>query len=189
MERRITLPLTKEKAAALKSGDACLLTGTVYAMRDATHKRLTEQLKNGEKPPFELADAVVYYMGPSPANPGQIIGAAGPTTAGRMDSYTPELLARGLRGMIGKGARSEAVVRAMKETGAVYFGAIGGAGALLASKITSSEIIAYEDLGAEAIYKLEVEDFPVTVVIDTTGESLYETGRAKYQAHIVNYEL
>jgi fumarate hydratase subunit beta len=174
------LPLTKEKAAALKSGDVCLLKGTVYAMRDATHKRLIEQLQNGEEPPFELFDAVVYYLGPSPTRPGQSIGAAGPTTSGRMDSYTPELLARGLRGMIGKGARSEAVVRAMKETGAVYFGAIGGAGALLASRIKASEIIAYEDLGAEAIYKLEVEDFPVTVIIDVNGENLYDTGKRNY---------
>jgi fumarate hydratase subunit beta len=180
MEHRITLPLTKEKAAALKSGDTCLLTGTLYTMRDATHKRLTEQLERGEAPPFALADAIVYYMGPSPARPGQVTGAAGPTTSGRMDSYTPGLLSRGLRGMIGKGARSAAVVAAMKKAGAVYFGAIGGAGALLASKIKASEIAAYEDLGAEAIYRLEVEDFPVTVVIDTAGESLYETGRATY---------
>jgi fumarate hydratase subunit beta len=167
-------------AAALKCGDACLLTGTLYTMRDATHKRLIEQLKKGDVPPFELEDAVVYYMGPSPARPGQVIGAAGPTTSGRMDSYTPELLARGLRGMIGKGARSAAVVEAMKKAGAVYFGAIGGAGALLASRIKSSEITAYEDLGTEAVYRLEVEDFPVTVIIDTTGESLYETGRKSY---------
>jgi fumarate hydratase subunit beta len=176
----IKLPLTKEKAAALKSGDACLLAGTLYTMRDATHKRLIEQLKNGEEPPFELADAVIYYMGPSPARPGQVIGAAGPTTSGRMDSYTPELLARGLKGMIGKGARSAAVVEAMKEAGAVYFGAIGGAGALLASKIKASGIAAYEDLGAEAVYRLEVEEFPVTVIIDTAGNNLYETGRANY---------
>jgi fumarate hydratase subunit beta len=184
MEHKILLPLTKEEAAALKSSDTCLLTGTLYTMRDATHKRLIEQLHNGEKPPFELNDAVIYYMGPSPAGPGQVIGAAGPTTSGRMDSYTPELLARGVRGMIGKGARSAAVVAAMKEAGAVYFGAIGGAGALLASKIKASEVAAYEDLGAEAIYKLEVEDFPVTVIIDTAGENLYETGRANYQLTI-----
>ena len=178
----IKLPLTKEKAAALKCGDAILLTGTVYTMRDATHKRLAEQIQSGEKPPFELEGAVVYYMGPSPAKPGQVIGAAGPTTSGRMDAYTPELLRRGLRGMIGKGARSAEVVEAMKENGAVYFGAIGGAGALLASKIKQSEVAAYEDLGAEAIYRLEVEAFPVTVIIDSEGNNLYEKGREEYRS-------
>lgn len=180
MEVYIKLPLTREKAVSLSSGDVLYLSGTVYTARDAAHKRIVEMLAAGEAPPFELADAVIYYVGPTPKRPGQVIGSAGPTTSYRMDAYTPELIARGLRGMIGKGKRSDDVVEAMKKSGAVYFGAIGGAGALLSDCITACEVIAFPELGAEAVHKLEVKDFPVVAVIDSCGKNLYETGRADY---------
>ena len=174
MNLKITTPLTKETAKTLKAGDIVSLTGIVYAARDAAHKRMSEALAEGRELPFDLSDAVIYYLGPSPAREGQVIGSAGPTTAGRMDKYTPALLAKGLRGMIGKGRRSDAVVEAMKENGAVYFAAVGGAGALLSKHITKSEVLAYEDLGTEAIRRLYVEDFPVIVVIDSEGNDLYK---------------
>ena len=164
----------------VRAGDRVLITGTIIAARDAAHKRLVEALARGEELPVDLDGAVIYYVGPSPARPGRAIGAAGPTTAGRMDAYTPTLLAQGLRGMIGKGRRNAAVIASMKQHGAVYFGAIGGCGALLSKCIKKAEVIAYEDLGAEALRRLEVEDFPVTVIIDTLGNDLYETGRRAY---------
>ena len=177
MNLKITTPLTKETARSLKAGDIVSLTGVVYAARDAAHKRMIEALAEGKDLPFDITDAVIYYLGPSPAREGQVIGSAGPTTAGRMDKYTPALLAKGLRGMIGKGRRSDAVVESMKETGAVYFAAVGGAGALLSKHITKSEVLAYEDLGTEAIRRLYVEDFPVIVVIDSEGKDLYDRKR------------
>jgi fumarate hydratase subunit beta len=176
----ITLPLTREKAAAISAGDFVYLSGIIYTARDAAHKRLVELLDQGKPLPFPVENAVIYYVGPSPAGPGQIIGAAGPTTSYRMDAYTPQLLSLGLRGMIGKGKRSAEVIDAMKKAGAVYFGAIGGAGALLAERIKACEIIAFEDLGAEAVRRLTVEDFPVTAIIDSRGNNLYETGPAAY---------
>ena len=181
MEKKITLPLTRELARTLKAGDSVLLTGTIYTSRDAGHKRMCEALARGEKLPFDPTDATIYYVGPTPAKPGQVIGSAGPTTSGRMDAYAPTLMRAGARGMIGKGARLPEVVKAMKECDGVYFGAIGGAGALLSSCVKQAEIIAYEDLGAEAIRKLEVKDFPVIVVIDSEGNNLYETAIEQYR--------
>jgi fumarate hydratase subunit beta len=178
--RRITLPLTREKAADLEAGDLVSLSGILYTARDAAHQRFVDILDQGGALPFPVEDACLYYAGPSPAAPGQIIGSAGPTTSYRMDPYTPRLLGLGLRGMIGKGERSAAVIAAMKEAGAVYFGAIGGAGALLAERIRACEIIAFEDLGTEALRRLAVEDFPATVIIDSRGNNLYETGPAAY---------
>lgn len=180
MEKKITLPLTKEIAQSLHSGDRVLLTGTIYTSRDAGHKRMCEALARGEQLPFDPKDAVIYYVGPTPAKPGQVIGSAGPTTSGRMDAYAPTMMSVGARGMIGKGARLPNVVEAMKEYSGVYFGAIGGAGALLAKCIKSAKLIAYEDLGAEALRELYVEDMPLTVIIDCEGNSLYETGREEY---------
>lgn len=180
MEKKITLPLTKEIAQGLHSGDRVLLTGTIYTSRDAGHKRMCEALTRGEKLPFDPEDAVIYYVGPTPAKPGQVIGSAGPTTSGRMDAYAPTMMSVGARGMIGKGARLPNVVEAMKEYSGVYFGAIGGAGALLAKCIKSAKLIAYEDLGAEALRELYVEDMPLTVIIDCEGNNLYETGREEY---------
>ena len=180
MEKHITLPLTPELAKTLKAGDTVYLTGTIYTSRDAGHKRMCEALARGEKLPFDPENATIYYVGPTPAKPGQVIGSAGPTTSGRMDAYAPTMLSVGARGMIGKGARLPEVVEAMKQHHGVYFGAIGGAGALLAKCIKSCELIAYEDLGAEAIRRLEVEDFPAIVIIDSNGNNLYETGRAEY---------
>jgi fumarate hydratase subunit beta len=180
MEYHIELPLSREKNAPLLPADTVYLSGTVYTARDAAHKKLDELL-NAKKPlPFQLEDSVIYYVGPTPAAPGQVIGSAGPTTSYRMDAWAPRLLCLGLRGMIGKGRRSEEVVRAMQWAGAVYFGAIGGAGALLAECIKKSEVVAFEELGAEAIRRLTVKDFPVTVVIDSRGNNLYETGRHAY---------
>ena len=178
--KRIRAPFDEATARSLRAGDRVLITGTIIAARDAAHKRLVEALDRGEELPVDLDGAVIYYVGPSPARPGRAIGAAGPTTAGRMDAYTPTLLARGLRGMIGKGRRNAAVIASMKQHGAVYFGAIGGCGALLSKCIKKAEVIAYEDLGAEALRRLEVEDFPVTVIIDALGNDLYETGRRAY---------
>ena len=178
----ITTPLTREKVRTLKSGDSCLITGVIYTARDAAHKRLCQLAAEGKELPLDVKDAIIYFVGPTPAKPGQAIGSAGPTTSYRMDAYSPTLISMGLTGMIGKGKRGEEVVAAMKEHGAVYFGAIGGCGALLSKCIKKAEIIAYEDLGAEAIRRLEVEDFPAIVIIDSQGNNLYETGRANYLA-------
>jgi fumarate hydratase subunit beta len=180
MPIKLNVPLSKEDARKLKSGDSCLLTGVIYTARDAAHKRLCELLAAGKELPFDVKDSVIYYVGPTPAKENAVIGSAGPTTAYRMDAYSPALIAAGETGMIGKGKRNDEVVAAMKEHGAVYFGAIGGAGALLSHCIKKAEIIAYEDLGAEALRRLEVVDFPVTVVIDSEGNNLYETGKKAY---------
>ncbi|WKY43405.1 Fe-S-containing hydro-lyase [Eubacteriaceae bacterium ES2] len=177
----INTPLTKEIRSALKAGDHVRISGVIYTARDAAHKRMTENLANGIDLPVELEDQLIYYVGPCPAKPGEIIGSAGPTTSGRMDLYTPELLNHGLGAMMGKGNRSEMVINAMISHQAVYFGCVGGAGALFQSLIKSSELIAYEDLGTEAIRKLVVEDFPAIVVIDAQGNNLYETERKKFQ--------
>lgn len=174
MEKYIKAPLDGEEIKTLKSGDYVYITGTIYTARDAAHKRMYEALKAGEKLPIELKNNVIYYMGPSPAREGRPIGSAGPTTASRMDKYTPDMLDLGLKGMIGKGKRSDAVREAIIRNGAVYFAAVGGAGALLSKSIKSSEVIAYDDLGTEAIRKLEVENFPAIVVIDSEGNNLYE---------------
>lgn len=182
MERRITLPLTETLAKTLHCGDRVLVTGTIYTSRDAGHKRMCEALDRGEKLPFDPTDATIYYVGPSPARPGQVIGSAGPTTSGRMDAYAPTMMSVGARGMIGKGARLPEVIEAMKKYHGVYFGAIGGAGALLAKCVKTCELIAYEDLGAEALRKLYVEDMPLVVVIDGEGNNLYEKGRREYLA-------
>ena len=180
MEHYVNLPLTVEKARQLRAGDTVYLTGEVYTSRDAGHKRMVELLARGEKLPFDPENATIYYVGPSPARPGQVIGSAGPTTSGRMDAYAPRLLSVGARGMIGKGARSAEVVEAMKKYAGVYFGAIGGAGALLAKCIKKSELIAWEDLQSEALRRLWVENMPLVVVIDCEGNDLYEQGRAAY---------
>ena len=176
----ITTPLSKEDARSLKAGDSVLLTGVIYTARDAAHKRLCELVAQGKELPMEIKDAIIYFVGPTPAKPGQAIGSAGPTTSYRMDAYSPTLISIGQTGMIGKGKRNDEVIAAMKEHGAVYFGAIGGCGALLSKCINKAEIVAYEDLGAEAIRRLEVEDFPVVVIIDSEGNNLYETGRQAY---------
>ena len=182
MEHYVNLPLTREKVEALRCGDTVYLTGEVYTSRDAGHKRMVDLLERGEALPFDPRNATIYYVGPSPARPGQVIGSAGPTTSGRMDAYAPRLLAVGARGMIGKGARSPQVIEAMKEHGGVYFGAIGGAGALLAKCIKKSELIAWEDLQSEALRRLWVEKMPLVVVIDCYGNDLYQQGRAAYLA-------
>ena len=182
MEKHITLPLTEELARTLRAGDKVYLTGTIYTSRDAGHKRMCEALARGEELPFDPKDATIYYVGPTPAKPGQVIGSAGPTTSGRMDAYAPTMMSVGARGMIGKGARLPEVVDAMKQYSGVYFGAIGGAGALLAKCIKSAELIAFEDLGAEALRKLYVEDMPLVVIIDAQGNDLYKLGRAEYLA-------
>ena len=179
---KLSTPLTREKVRQLKAGDSCLISGVIYTARDAAHKRLCELVAAGKELPFEIADSIIYFVGPTPAKPGQAIGSAGPTTSYRMDAYSPTLIEQGLTGMIGKGKRGGEVVAAMKEYGAVYFGAIGGCGALLSKCIKKAEIVAYEDLGAEAIRCLEVEDFPAIVIIDSEGNNLYETGRANYLA-------
>ena len=184
MERKITLPLTKDLAKTLKAGDRVLLSGVIYTSRDAGHKRMCEALEKGESLPFDPTDATIYYVGPTPARPGAVVGSAGPTTSGRMDAYAPKMMSVGARGMIGKGARLPEVVEAMKKYSGVYFGAIGGAGALLSKCIKSAELVAYEDLGAEALRKLYVEDMPLTVIIDCEGNNLYEIGREKYLASI-----
>ena len=173
MEIKIKAPLEQEEIKNLKAGDFVYITGTVYSARDAAHKRMDEALKEDRPLPIPLKDQVIYYLGPSPAREGQVIGSAGPTTAGRMDKYTPALLDLGLKGMIGKGKRSAAVKDAMIRNGAVYFAAIGGAGALLSKCIVASKIVAYEDLGTEAIRELQVKDFPAIVVMDAEGNSLY----------------
>ncbi len=182
MSVSITTPLTREVVKQLKAGDSCLISGVIYTARDAAHKRLCELVAAGRELPLDIKDSVIYFVGPTPEKPGQTIGSAGPTTSYRMDAYSPVLIAEGQTGMIGKGKRGPEVIAAMKEHGAVYFGAIGGCGALLGKCIKKSEIIAYEDLGAEAIRRLEVEDFPAIVIIDSKGNNLYETGRAAYLA-------
>lgn len=174
MEKHLTTPLTDEKVSDLKAGDYVYITGTIYSARDAAHKRIYEAMQSGEKIPIQLQDNIIYYLGPSPAREGQVIGSAGPTTSSRMDKYTPLLLENGLKGMIGKGRRSQNVKDAMHKNNAVYFAAIGGAGALLSKCIKSSEVIAYEDLGTEAIRKLEVENLPVIVVIDSDKKDMYD---------------
>ena len=176
----VKAPLSREEARKLKAGDSCLISGVIYTARDAAHKRLCELVAKGKELPMEIRDAVIYFVGPTPAKEGQVIGSAGPTTSYRMDAYSPILIAQGQTGMIGKGKRNDEVIAAMKEYGAVYFGAIGGCGALLAECIKKAEIVAYEDLGAEAIRRLEVEDFPAVVIIDSEGNNLYETGRQAY---------
>lgn len=181
MEKYITSPITKEEARALKAGDYIYITGTIYTARDAAHKRMYETLKEGRALPFDIRNQMIYYMGPSPAREGRIIGSAGPTTASRMDKYAPQLLDLGLGAMIGKGKRSQEVQKAIMRNEAVYFAAVGGAGALLSKCITASEVIAYEDLGTEAIRKLTVENFPVIVVVDCEGNNLYETAIKEYQ--------
>ena len=175
MNRHINVPMTKEKAASLKAGDYVYLTGTIYTARDAAHKRMDEALDRGESLPFDIKGSIIYYMGPSPAREGRTIGSAGPTTASRMDKYTPRLLDLGMGAMIGKGKRSKDVMDAIVRDGAVYFAAVGGAGAILSKCILSSEIVAYEDLGTEAVRRLTIQDFPVVVVMDTLGNNLYET--------------
>jgi len=180
MEKRIVTPLTEEKVLGLKAGDSILLSGTIYTARDAAHKRLIELINEGEKLPFNIEGEIIYYVGPSPAKPGEVIGSAGPTTSYRMDPYTPTLLDLGLKGMIGKGSRSEEVIESIKRNKSIYFGAIGGAAALIGKSVTDSKIIAYEDLGAEAIRKIEVKDLPLIVVIDADGNNLYEIGQEAY---------
>ena len=182
MEKKITLPLTRELARSLKAGDSVLLTGTIYTSRDAGHKRMCEALARGEKLPFDPTDATIYYVGPTPERPGCAIGAAGPTTSGRMDAYTPRLLDLGLACMIGKGKRSEAVKQSLVQNGAVYLAAIGGAGALMANSVQSCEVIAWSDLGCEAVRRLVVRDFPLTVLLDAHGGDLYQSGPAAYLA-------
>lgn len=180
----VSVPMSRETARSLKAGDSVLLSGVIYTARDAAHKRLCELAAQGKELPLEVKDSVIYFVGPTPAKPGEVIGSAGPTTAYRMDAYSPTLIEMGLTGMIGKGRRNETVVRAMRTNGAVYFGAIGGCGALLSRCIQKAEVIAYEDLGAEAIRRLEVKDLPVVVIIDSEGNDLYETGRANYLASV-----
>ncbi|MDE6386580.1 MAG: Fe-S-containing hydro-lyase [Lachnospiraceae bacterium] len=180
MEQHIQTPLNKEDAKDLRAGDYVYITGTIYTARDAAHKRMYEALEHGEELPIEMYGNMIYYMGPSPAREGRPIGSAGPTTASRMDKYAPTLLDMGLIGMIGKGKRSDAVKDAIVRNGAVYFAAVGGAGALLSKSIVKSEVVAYDDLGTEAIRRLEVKNFPVIVVIDSEGNNLYETAIKEY---------
>ena len=181
MDRHITAPINKETARSLHAGDYVYITGTMYTARDAAHKRMYEILQKGGELPVDWKDQVIYYMGPSPAREGRPIGSAGPTTASRMDKYAPQLLDLGLGAMVGKGKRSQAVIDAIVRTGSVYFAAVGGAGALLSKCITSAEVVAYDDLGTEAIRKLTVENFPAIVVIDSEGNNLYETAIKEYR--------
>ena len=180
MAIKITAPLSREAARELRAGDSCLISGVIYTARDAAHKRLCELVARGEELPIDIKDTVIYFVGPTPNKPGEAIGSAGPTTSYRMDAYSPTLISLGQTGMIGKGKRGEEVISAMRRHGAVYFGAIGGCGALLSKCIKSAEVVAYEDLGAEAIRRLEVENFPAIVVIDSEGNNLYESGRRDY---------
>ena len=181
MDRQISVPIKKEDALSLRAGDYVTLTGTIYTARDAAHKRMYEILQKGGELPVDWKDQVIYYMGPSPAREGRPIGSAGPTTASRMDKYAPQLLDLGLGAMVGKGKRSQAVIDAIVRNGSVYFAAVGGAGALLSKCITSAEVVAYDDLGTEAIRKLTVENFPAIVVIDSEGNNLYETAIKEYR--------
>ena len=182
MARQITAPLTKEAAASLRAGESVLLSGTVYTARDAAHKRLMELLDAGKPLPFPLEGSAIYYVGPTPERPGQVIGSAGPTTSGRMDAYSPRLLDLGQSIMIGKGARNQAVKDAVVRSGAVYLAALGGAGALMAASVESLEVICWEDLGCEAVRRLEVKDFPLTVILDAHGGDLYQAGPEAYLA-------
>ena len=179
--KKISTPLTKEKVEKLKSGDNILLSGTIYTARDQAHKRLNDLIKNGKDLPFDLKNQIIYYVGPAPAKPGEVIGSAGPTTSYRMDDLTIPLLKLGLKGMIGKGTRSKKVIKAMKDSKSLYFAAIGGAGALISDCIISSKIIAFEDLQTEAIRKLEVKNLPLIVVIDSNENNLYEIERKKFK--------
>ncbi len=181
MSKRISLPLTNKILEGLRIGDSLLLTGPMYVCRDAVHKKITEIMDKREQLPLEIKGATIYYMGPSPTRPNRVIGAAGPTTSGRMDSYAPKLIASGLKAMIGKGMRSQTVKDAMVKYKAVYLGAIGGAGAVISNSIVEAKIIAYEELGAEALLLIHVINFPVTVINDIYGGDLYQTGKAKYQ--------
>lgn len=180
MKIKLSTPLTLEKIKMLRAGDQVLITGLIYTGRDAAHQRLVDCIKNNEALPFDLKDQIIYYVGPAPAKPGAVIGSCGPTTSYRMDDLTKPLLDLGLKGMIGKGQRNEVVINSMKENGAVYFAAIGGAGALIANSIKASKVIAYDDLGSEAIRELLVEDFPCLVVIDSEGNNMYTREREKY---------
>ena len=181
MDKKISAPISDEDAKSLHSGDYVYITGTIYTARDAAHKRMYESLEKGDKLPIEMDNNIIYYMGPSPAREGRPIGSAGPTTASRMDKYAPKLLDLGLKGMIGKGKRSKEVIDAIIRNNAVYFAAVGGAGAILSKCIKKSEVVAYDDLGTEAIRKLYVEDFPCIVVIDSNGNNLYETAIEEYK--------
>lgn len=181
MEKRITAPISKEVSKSLKAGDSVLISGVIYTARDAAHERMTVNYKKDGTFPIDLKDQIIYYAGPCPAKPGMVIGSCGPTTAGRMDAYTPLLLDNGLGAMIGKGVRSKDVIDAMKRNGCVYFGAIGGAGALIAQAIEKAEVVAYDDLGTEAIRRLEVKDFPAIVLVDCEGNDLYEIGQKEYK--------
>lgn len=177
----ITTPLTEEQLKALKAGDCVTISGTIYTGRDVAHKRMCEALAEGRELPFDVNNQIIYYVGPCPHKEGEVIGSCGPTTSGRMDAYAPTLMDMGLKGMIGKGIRSAEVKESMLKNGAVYFGAIGGAGALIARHVVKSEVIAYEDLGTEAIRKLTVEKMPVTVIFDSYGNDLYEIGKNKFK--------
>jgi fumarate hydratase subunit beta len=179
--RKVELPLTDDTVRELKAGDSVLLTGTMYVARDAAHRRMVAALDRGERLPFDISGQTIFYMGPSPAPPGKVIGSAGPTTSGRMDNYTPRLIEKGLKGMIGKGMRSQPVKDAIMKFKAVYFGAVGGAGAVISRSIRNAKVIAYDDLGAEAIRKIEVENFPAVVINDMYGADLYEDGKAAYR--------
>lgn len=181
MNREIQVPLKEQDIENLKAGDYVYLTGTIYTARDAAHKRMYDSMKKGEPLPIELKGNVLYYLGPSPAREGQVIGSAGPTTSSRMDKYTPDMLDAGLKGMVGKGKRSPEVIDAMKRNHAVYFAAVGGAGALLSQCIKKAEVVAYEDLGTEAIRRLYIENLPVIVVIDQDGNNLYQTAAEKWK--------
>ncbi|MFR2407188.1 MAG: Fe-S-containing hydro-lyase [Eubacterium callanderi] len=183
---RLTTPLSKADAAKLKAGDQVLISGVIYTARDAAHKRMVETLESGGALPVDFTDQIIYYVGPCPAKPGEIIGSAGPTTSHRMDAYAPVLMENGLRGMIGKGNRGELVINSMMINQCVYFGCVGGAGALLQDCIKSVEVLAYEELGTEALRKLVVEDFPALVVIDSKGNNLYETERQKYAPKFID---
>ena len=180
MDQKITFPMTEKTARSLRAGDYVYISGILYTARDAAHKRMQDAIKEGEDLPFDITDQAIYYMGPSPAREGRCIGSAGPTTASRMDKYAPALLNLGLRAMIGKGKRTEEVKTAMKHNGCIYLAAVGGAGALLSKCIVSSQVIAYEDLGTEAIRKLEVKNFPAVIVMDSLGNNLYETAVKEY---------
>lgn len=180
MEIKLQTPLTEDKISNLKAGDSVLLSGVIYSARDAAHKRLIELLDEGKELPLNVKEETIYYVGPSPAKPGKVIGSAGPTTSYRMDAYAPTLMDLGLRGMIGKGARNDEVIEAIKRNKSIYFGAIGGAAALIGKSIIKSEIIAYEDLGAEAIRRMEVKDMPLVVIIDSQGNNLYDIGQKNY---------
>lgn len=184
MDKIIKTPLTEDEVKILHVGDSVLISGTIYTARDAAHKRFIDLLDKGKDLPFEIKNQIIYYVGPSPTKPGHIIGSAGPTTSYRMDSFTPKLLDIGLRGMIGKGVRSHEVIESMKKNNAVYFGAIGGAAALIAKSVKKCEVIAYDDLGSEAVRKLKVEKFPAIVVIDSWGNSMYELGQKNYLKNI-----